>query len=142
MPNMDDFNAFKSTNGESGGSNNGSGGSDFGCGWIAIVIVALMLISFIADGASFDAIDTLLGFGLLAFLLLRWISTKLKRNRQKLKCVSVCFIKVLNKKIGHINPIFFFFSSHLSVEVTAFLDKDYSLHLYYDTPRNIICQEF
>ena len=75
MPNMDDFNAFKSTNGESGGSNNGSGGSGFGCGWIAIVIVALMLISFIADGASFDAIDTLLGFGLLAFLLLRWIST-------------------------------------------------------------------
>ena len=42
---------------------------------IVIVIVAILLISFIADGASWDAIDTLLGLGLLAFLFFRWIST-------------------------------------------------------------------
>jgi len=39
------------------------------------VIVIILLISFIADGASWDAIDTLLGLGLLAFLFFRWIST-------------------------------------------------------------------
>ncbi len=47
----------------------------FGWGWGVIVIVAIMLISFIADGASWEAIDTLLGLGLLAFLFFRWIST-------------------------------------------------------------------
>ena len=51
------------------------GGKGFGCGWIVIVIVVLMLIFFIADGTSWDAIDTLLGLGLLAFLFFRWIST-------------------------------------------------------------------
>ena len=55
--------------------NGGGGGKGFGCGWIVIVIVVLMLIFFIADGTSWDAIDTLLGFGLLAFLFFRWIST-------------------------------------------------------------------
>jgi len=39
------------------------------------VIVVILLISFIADGASWEAIDTLLGLGLLAFLFFRWIST-------------------------------------------------------------------
>ena len=51
------------------------GGKGFVCGWIVIVIVVILLISFIADGASWDAIDTLLGLGLLAFLFFRWIST-------------------------------------------------------------------
>lgn len=59
MPDMNDFHAFKSTSGGSGGGS--SGGSGFGCGWVVIVIVVMMLISFIADGASWDAIDTLLG---------------------------------------------------------------------------------
>jgi len=66
MPNMDDYHAFKSTSGGSGGSS-GSGGG-LGCGWIVIVIVVFMLIFFIASGASWDAIDTLLGLGFLAFL--------------------------------------------------------------------------
>lgn len=61
---MDDFHAFKSTSG-------GSGGGGFGCGWVVIVIVVFMLIFFIADGASWDAIDTLLGLGFLAFLFAR-----------------------------------------------------------------------
>ena len=75
MPDMNDYHAFKSTSGGSGGSSSGGGGKGFGCGWMVIVIVAILLISFIADGASWDAIDTLLGLGLLAFLFFRWIST-------------------------------------------------------------------
>lgn len=55
--------------------NNSGKGLNFGWGWGVIVIVAFFLISFIADGASWDAIDTLLGLGLLAFLFFRWIST-------------------------------------------------------------------
>ena len=74
MLNINDYHAFKSTSGGSGGSG-GGGGKGFGCGWIVVVIVAILLISFIADGASWDAIDTLLGLGLLAFLFFRWIST-------------------------------------------------------------------
>lgn len=75
MPDMNDYHAFKSTSGGSGGSSGGGGGKGFGCGWIVIVFVVILLISFIADGASWEAIDTLLGLGLLAFLFFRWIST-------------------------------------------------------------------
>jgi len=73
MPDMNDFHAFKSTSGgDDGGSNGGGGGKwDFGCGWVVIVIVAYMLIHFIFSGASWDAIDTLLGLGFLAFLFAR-----------------------------------------------------------------------
>ena len=75
MLDMNDYHAFKSTSGGSGGGSGGGGGKGFGCGWIVIVIVAILLISFFADGASWDAIETLLGLGLLAFLFFRWIST-------------------------------------------------------------------
>ena len=68
MPDMNDFHAFKSTSGGSGGSPKGSG---FGCGWVVIVVVILMLIFFITEGASWDAISTLLGLGLIAFLFAR-----------------------------------------------------------------------
>ena len=66
---------FKSTSGGTGSSSSKNSSRGFGCGWIAIVVVVIMLISFIGDGASWVAIDRLLGFGLLAFLFLRWIST-------------------------------------------------------------------
>lgn len=66
---MDDFHAFKRTSGGSGGGGSSSGG--FGCGWVVIATVVIMLIFFIADGASWDAIDTLLGLGFLAFLFAR-----------------------------------------------------------------------
>ena len=56
-------------------SNGNRAGKGFGLGWVVIVLVVIMLIFFIADGASWDAIDTLLGLGLLAFLFFRWIST-------------------------------------------------------------------
>ena len=75
MPDMNDYHAFKSTSCGSGGSSGGGGGKGFGCGWIVIVIVVILLISFTADGATWDAIDTLLGLVLLAFLFFRWIST-------------------------------------------------------------------
>ncbi len=73
--NSDDKNG--SNSGSSNKPNKSSGGNslNFGWGWGVIVIVAFFLISFIADGASWDAIDTLLGLGLLAFLFFRWIST-------------------------------------------------------------------
>ena len=73
MPDLNDFHAFKNTSGDGdgGGSGGGKKGGGFGLGWVVIVIVAIMLISFIADGASWDAIDTLLGLGLLAFLFAR-----------------------------------------------------------------------
>mgnify|MGYP003466948639 FL=1 len=62
-------NKFKSTNNSTGNNRR------VGLGWVAIIVVVIMLIFFIADGASWDAIDTLLGLGFLAFLFLRWIST-------------------------------------------------------------------
>ena len=71
MPDLNDFHAFKNTSGDDGGSGGGKKGGGFGLGWVVIVIVAIMLVSFIADGASWDAIDTLLGLGLLAFLFAR-----------------------------------------------------------------------
>lgn len=55
--------------------NSNKSSKSFGLGWVVIVIVAIMLIFFIADGTSWDAIDTLLGLGFLAFLFFRWIST-------------------------------------------------------------------
>jgi len=55
-------------------SNSTGNNRRFGLGWVAIVVVAIMLIYFIAEGATWDAIDRLLGFGLIAFLFLRWIS--------------------------------------------------------------------
>ena len=60
MPDGGDYHAFNSTSGGSGGGSSGGGGG-FGCAtWVVIGIVAFFLISFIADGASWDAIDTLL----------------------------------------------------------------------------------
>ena len=73
MPNLNDFHAYKSTSGGSGGTG-GSGGGGIGCAaWIVIGIVVFMLISFLADGASWEAIETLLAFGVIAFLLARWL---------------------------------------------------------------------
>ena len=71
-----DMKVSSDSDGEFKNSGNRSGNNKgFGCGWIAIVVVVIMLIFFIADGASWDAIDSLLGLGFLAFLFLRWIST-------------------------------------------------------------------
>ena len=72
MPDLNDFHAYKSTNGSS--SRTGGSGGGIGCAaWIVIGIVVFMFISFLADGASWEAIETLLAFGLIAFLLARWL---------------------------------------------------------------------
>ncbi|MBR4949730.1 MAG: hypothetical protein IKZ25_03025 [Clostridia bacterium] len=71
---MDDYHAFKSTGGGSD-NNKGSGGGgygwDFGCGWVVIVIGGYMLLHFIFSGASWEAIEGLLFWGILAFLFAR-----------------------------------------------------------------------
>lgn len=67
MPDLNDYHAFKSTSGGSGGK---GGGGGIGCAaWIVIGIVIILFISLIADGADWDAIDCLLGLGLLAFFV-------------------------------------------------------------------------
>jgi hypothetical protein len=71
MPDINNYHAFEST---TGGSSGGSG-EGLGWGWIVIVIVAIMLVFFIVDGATFDAIDSLLGIGFLAFIVVRWLTT-------------------------------------------------------------------
>ena len=73
MPNADDFHPFKSTSGGSNGGSSAGGGGGFGCGWIVIVIVAYFLVSFVVNGAGWDAIDTLLGLGFFAFLFFRYV---------------------------------------------------------------------
>ena len=72
MPNLNDYHAYKSTQGGSGGSRGGNNGPNGG-GWIVIVIVALLLIYFVFSGASWDAIDSLLGLGFLAYLFFNWM---------------------------------------------------------------------
>ena len=57
-----------------GGSHQPSGGDGCGCVGVVVAIVVIMLIYFIFSGASWDAIDSLLGFGFLAFLFVRWLS--------------------------------------------------------------------
>lgn len=75
MSDMDEYHAYKSTVGKSGGSSRSGGGKGFGYGWVVIVVVAILLILLIAQGGSWDAIDSLLSMGLIAFLFFRWIST-------------------------------------------------------------------
>ena len=67
---MNDYHAFKSTSGGSG-SSGGSGCGSFCCGWVVISIVVIALIFFIFDGASWDAIEGLLTWGLIAFFFAR-----------------------------------------------------------------------
>lgn len=68
MPDLGDFHAFNSTKGDSGGGGGKGGGGINGPGWVVIVIVVILLISMLADGTSWDAIDSLLGIGFLVFL--------------------------------------------------------------------------
>ena len=70
MPNLNDYHAYKSTSGGSGGS----GGGRIGCAaWIVIVVVVFLLFFFIAEGASWEAIECLLAFGIIAFMFVRWL---------------------------------------------------------------------
>lgn len=73
---MDDYHAYQSTNGGSGGGNGSFGGDGcggFGCGFVVIVIVAILFVSLLLSGADWEAFDTLLGLGLLVFLVVRFL---------------------------------------------------------------------
>lgn len=73
MPDLNDFHAYKSTSGGSGGTGGFNGGG-IGCAaWIVILVVVFMLIFFLADGASWEAIECLLAFGIIGFLIARWL---------------------------------------------------------------------
>ena len=63
-----EYNAYKSTSGGSG-SGRGSGGGPGAGGLIVIVIVIMLLLFFIFTGASWEAIEGLLAFGLIAFFI-------------------------------------------------------------------------
>ena len=70
---LNDFYAFNSVNGDDNGQN--SSGCNIGCGsgGIIIAIVVFLLISFLANGASVEAIETLLGLGFIAFIVVRFL---------------------------------------------------------------------
>ena len=74
----DSYMDYEIMNDKGGGGNKpsggGPGGDGCGCVGAVVAIIAIMLIYFIFSGASWDAIDSLLGFGFLAFLFVRWIS--------------------------------------------------------------------
>ena len=71
MPDLNDYHAYKSTQVSSGGPNKSSGPS--GAGIMVAIIIAVLLIFFIFSGASWDAIDSLLGLGFLAYLAANWL---------------------------------------------------------------------
>lgn len=75
MPDLKDYHAYKSTKGSSGGA----GG--FGGGKVIVAIVVIMLICFLFSGAGWEAIETLLALGLIAYLLFR--------QTRNLKCLSI-----------------------------------------------------
>ena len=72
MPDLNDFHKYKIVTENSKNTSRGENGG-FGCGWSVIVIVAIMLVYFIFSGASWEAIDSLLGLGFLAFVVVRWL---------------------------------------------------------------------
>ena len=72
MPNLNNYHAYKSTSGGTGG---GSGGNNIGCGgYVVIIIVIIMLLAMIVKGSDWEAIDSLLGVGLLVFLVANWFT--------------------------------------------------------------------
>ena len=63
-----EFHKFKSTSGSSnnGGGSGGKGPS--GAGWVVIIIVGYFFLHFLFSGASWEAIETLLALGIIAYL--------------------------------------------------------------------------
>ena len=74
MHNIHDLNEYHKYKNTTSDNNIGSSkyGSNGAC-WIVIGIVAFMLISFISDGASAEAIETLLAFGVITYLFGKWM---------------------------------------------------------------------
>ena len=73
MPDMNDFHAFQSTNGDSNDNqssgNNGCSSTGCGCSGLIGAIVVCAFAFFLGNGASWEAIEALLGVGFLAFLV-------------------------------------------------------------------------
>ena len=68
MPNLNDYHGYKSTSGGSGNGGDSRGGGP-GCGFW--VIIGIIFFFFIISGASWEAIETLLAFGFIAYLILK-----------------------------------------------------------------------
>lgn len=67
--NPNEFHKYKSTTSSDGNnSGKGSGNRPSGAGWVVIIVVGYFFLHFLFSGASWDAIDTLLGLGLIAYL--------------------------------------------------------------------------
>jgi len=60
-----EYHKYKSTSGS------GSGHGPSGAGWIVIAIVGFFFISFLFSGAGWEAIETLLALGLIAYMLFK-----------------------------------------------------------------------
>ena len=77
MRDIHDHNEYHKYESTTKGSNN-VGGSGVGKpslgGWIVIIIVICFLISALSDGFDVDVIDRILGFGLIAFLFINWMT--------------------------------------------------------------------
>lgn len=77
MRDIHDHNEYHKYESITKGSNN-VGGSGVGKpslgGWIVIIIVICFLISALSDGFDVDVIDRILGFGLIAFLFINWMT--------------------------------------------------------------------
>ena len=71
MLDKNDYHAYKSTS----GSSSGNGGGCSGGGKFVLIILAILFIYFIFQGASWDAIDSLLGIGFLIFLFVNWVTS-------------------------------------------------------------------
>lgn len=77
MRNINDHNEYhkyKSTSNNTNNSGRSSGNGPTGLGWFVIGIVVYMFLFFLFNGASAEAIETLLAFGILAYLFVQWIS--------------------------------------------------------------------
>ena len=67
--NTNEFHKYKSTTSSDGNnSGNVSGNRPSVAGWVVIIVVGFFFLYFLFSGASWDAIDTLLGLGLIVYL--------------------------------------------------------------------------
>ncbi|MBQ8292574.1 MAG: hypothetical protein IJX78_02055 [Bacilli bacterium] len=69
-----EYHKYKSVTGNNNSKGTYVSGLSGGCK-IIIGIGIVMLISFLFDGASWEAIEGLLSFGLIAFVFVKWITS-------------------------------------------------------------------
>lgn len=69
-----EYYAYKSTTEDSNNRSTCYGKGPTVGGWIVIGIVGYFFLHFLFSGAGLEAIDTLLGLGLLLYLFVNWIT--------------------------------------------------------------------